>query len=264
MADPFSDAVHTALWQETADPAQPFQAQVCRAAGYDVYGDLIGKASLSDYLWLLLRGERPAPAAARAFNALAVALANPGPRSPSVHAAMAAGASGATAAASLIAALATGAGSYDGSREVFLCMQAWEAGAAAAWEAATLDPPAPTRSGIWPASAHPPGFEPAGQPRARPAGQTLDLLAALLPHGRLAWLAQRASVLEDALGCGLALNGVAAAALLDLGFDAQAGELVFLLLRLPGAAAHALEQRRQGYRQFPFFNLELSDDPDRR
>lgn len=264
MADPFSDQIHTSIWHETADPAQPFQAQVCRAAGYDVYGDLMGKAAYSDYLWLLLRGDRPEPAAARAFAALAVALANPGPRSPAVHAAMATGASGATSAASLIAALASGAGAYDGARDLFLCMQAWQDATPDDWEAATLTPPAPTRSTVWPEADHPPGFEPHGQAGAMPARQALALLSKLLPDGRLAWLARRVAALEAALGCGLAMNGVAAAALLDLGFDPVSGEMVHLLLRLPGAAAHALEQRRQGFRQFPFFGLELTDDPANR
>ena len=34
-----------------------------------------------------------------------------------------------------------------------------------------------------------------------------------------------------------------------------------LKLRLPGAAAHALEQWQNGYRNFPFYPLELTDDP---
>jgi citrate synthase len=33
--------------------------------------------------------------------------------------------------------------------------------------------------------------------------------------------------------------------------------MLFLLLRLPGAAAHALEQRAAGHKQFPFYELEL-------
>jgi citrate synthase len=60
----------------------------------------------------------------------------------------------------------------------------------------------------------------------------------------------------------LAFTGVAAAALTDLAFDPHQGEMLFLLMRLPGAAAHALEQQSQGFRKFPFFGLELQDDPD--
>ena len=63
--------------------------------------------------------------------------------------------------------------------------------------------------------------------------------------------------------CPLAMTGVAAAAMIDLGFDVDQGEMLYLLLRLPGAAAHALEQREYGWRHYPFFadGLELEDDP---
>jgi citrate synthase len=47
----------------------------------------------------------------------------------------------------------------------------------------------------------------------------------------------------------------------DLGFTPDQGEMLHLLLRLPGAAAHALEQREQGHKDFPFFALDLLDDP---
>jgi citrate synthase len=69
--------------------------------------------------------------------------------------------------------------------------------------------------------------------------------------------------LETATGLPLALSGVAAAALADLGFTPEQGEMLHLLLRLPGAAAHALEQRHYGHKKFPFFALELEDDPAR-
>ena len=59
------------------------------------------------------------------------------------------------------------------------------------------------------------------------------------------------------------MTGVAAAALFDLGFTAEQAEMLFLLLRLPGAAAHALEQQALGWRKFPFIGsrVELEDDP---
>jgi len=57
------------------------------------------------------------------------------------------------------------------------------------------------------------------------------------------------------------MTGVAAAALSDLGFSPAEGEMLYLLLRLPGAAAHALEQQEQGYQRFPFYPVELLDDP---
>jgi len=50
-------------------------------------------------------------------------------------------------------------------------------------------------------------------------------------------------------------------ALADLGFSPEQGEMLYLLLRLPGAAAHGLEQRALGYKRFPFPPVELQDDP---
>ena len=36
--------------------------------------------------------------------------------------------------------------------------------------------------------------------------------------------------------------------------------MLYLLLRLPGAAAHALEQKQISHRNFPFFSLELAEN----
>jgi citrate synthase len=255
--------MHSSLWRELAEPDDPFAARECRLSGYDVYGDLLGKASYIQYLYLLMRAERPGAAAAKALEVLAIALANPGPRDASVHAAMATGATGTPAAASLIAALAPGAGGHGGAREVLLSMQAWQQHGCELdnWRAALATPAPSTRAGIWPEPEHPPGFAPHGVRCATPVRQTLALLAALLPDGRCAFLLRQRELLEQASGLPLAMTGVAAAALLDMGFDPEAGEMLTLLLRLPGAAAHALEQRRQGFRQFPFFSLDLQNDP---
>jgi citrate synthase len=63
--------------------------------------------------------------------------------------------------------------------------------------------------------------------------------------------------------CPLAMTGVAAAALIDLAFSPEQGEMLYLLSRLPGAAVHALEQQEYGWRRFPFFanGLKLENDP---
>jgi citrate synthase len=55
------------------------------------------------------------------------------------------------------------------------------------------------------------------------------------------------------------MAGVAAAIFGDLGFTPQEGEMLYLLLRLPGAAAHALEQSAGGFKQFPFYPVELQE-----
>lgn len=263
MSDDFGDMIHSSIWEEQAEADDPFTAAACYCRGYDVYGDVLGKAAYLEYLYLLFKGERPAPDALAALELLTIALANPGPRDPAVHAAMAAGATGSTSAAVLMAALAVGAGSYGGAREVLLFMEAWQERGAdrALWCARLSTPLPPVRAQIWPEAGHAPGFDAYARLCAAPVRQTLEQLLPYLPDGCLAWLARERAALEAAAARPLALTGVAAAALIDLGFTPVEGEMLTLLLRLPGAAAHALEQQRQGFRQFPFFKLELEDDP---
>ncbi|MFC5475250.1 citryl-CoA lyase [Paraherbaspirillum soli] len=263
MSDNFSQVIHSSIWREEAEPDNPYAAAACYCRGYDVYGDLLGKARYIDYLYLLFKGERPSPNASAALEMLALALANPGPRDPAVHAAMAAGVGGSTAASALMAALAAGAGSYGGGREVFLALEAWaERGRDLdLWCSRLAHPIPPTRTQVWPEPEHPPGFDPYGKRCTHPVLQTMAQLTALLPSGYLSWLARERPALEAAAGHPLAMTGVAAAALADLGFSASEGEMLTLLLRLPGAAAHALEQGKKGFRQFPFFALDLENDP---
>lgn len=257
-----SEFVHTKIWLEEPEANNPYATQAAFCHGYDVFGDMLGRSSWAEMLYLLLRGERPGKDQAALLETLAVALANPGPRDPSVHAAMCAGVCGSTAASTLMAALAVGAGHHNGARDVLLGMEAWTACGTdlAAWRAQLRSPPAPATS-IWPAPEHPPGFDPHGVSTATIVSQALSCLATRETALRCAWLAAHCSALEEAAGCPLALSGVAAAALCDLDLTPAQGEMLYLLLRLPGAAAHALEQREYGYRKFPFFPVELEDDP---
>ncbi|HZX25597.1 MAG TPA: citryl-CoA lyase [Telluria sp.] len=262
MSDDFGQMINTAIWQEIPESDNPFAAAVCRCRGYDVYGDVLGQAAYLDFLWLMFQGERPSHAASTALELLALGLANPGPRDPSVHAGMAAGASGTPAAAALMAALAAGAGSSGGAREVRLAMQTWqECGTDLRAWSDRLAAPLPNHPKCWPDASHPPGFGPHGGTAPRPVRQLLDALCEVLPDGRLAWLRAQRAELETVARLPLNMLGVAAAALTDLDCDPAAGEMLTLLWRLPGAAAHALEQQRRGFRQFPFFELELETDP---
>lgn len=254
--------IHTRIWQEEAEPDDAFATRAAFCHGFDVYGDMLGRARWADMLYLLFRGEAPMPAQSALLDDLSLALANPGPRDPSVHAAMCAGTGGSTAAASLMAALAVGAGRQGGARDVLLAMQRWQrCGNDLARWAADLAEARPAVAGLWPADAQAAGFE----PHARRATLiTEQVLARLTAHGvgaALPWLAAHAEALAAHAGAPVALSGVTAAALTDLGFTPEQGEMLTLLLRLPGAAAHALEQRALGPRHFPFFEIDLLNDP---
>ena len=208
---------------------------------------------------LLWRGERPSAGEARLLEALAVALANAGPRDPAVHAAMCGGVGGSPAAASLMAALAVGAGRLGGGQEIALAMQTWQACGTdlAAWRA-SLAAPAAAPASIWPQPEHAPGFDPHGQRCAGIVLQALAALARLSPGQHLPWLQAEREALEAAADRPLSMAGVASAALADLCLSPEQGEMLWLLLRLPGAAAHALEQHL-AFKRFPFFEHEIQE-----
>ncbi|OHC71506.1 MAG: citryl-CoA lyase [Rhodocyclales bacterium RIFCSPLOWO2_02_FULL_63_24] len=257
-----ADVVHTRIWREDAEADNPFATRAAYCRGYDVFGQMVGRARWVEMLFLLFRDDLPGDSALDAIEALAVALANPGPRDPSIHAAMCGGVGGSSAAASLIAALSVGAGRYRGARDVFDAMTAWRRCGTdiEAWLAHVRRDTCNDVE-IWPAREHPAGFDPHGVSMTTPVKQLLGTLAGIANTPRLNWLTQHRQEMEAAIGFPLDISGVAAAALADLEFTPAEGEMLYLLLRLPGAAAHALEQEKLGYKRFPFYPVELEDDP---
>lgn len=257
------NAIHSRIWREEPEPDNPFATRTAYCRGYDVFGQMVGNARWIEMLALLFRDELPCAATLDMLEALAVALANPGPRDQSIHAAMCGGVGGSSAAASLIAALSVGAGSYRGAREVFDAMTAWEICGTdlKAWDVYVHRDTHDDIVDTWPRREHPPGFDPHGVSTASSVCQLLETLARIGATPRLTWLAKQRRKLEQNVGLPLDISGIAAAAFADFGFQPDEGEMLFLLLRLPGAAAHALEQKRYGHKQFPFYPIELEDDP---
>jgi citrate synthase len=249
------ETINTRIWYEEPEPDNPFAAAVCRCSGYDVYGDLIKNASFIEYLFLLFKLKPPSNSQSAILEGLAVALANLGPRDHAIRAAMNAGVGGSTHASALIAALSVGAGNLGGAREVFSAMQYWQACSTDIdqWRDYLTDPPQQERLDVWHPMEHPPGFDPNGVSSPKPVVQTLNCLTAVGDSPHLAWLSQNRPELEQFAKSPLAFSGVAAAAFYDLGLLPEQGEMLFLLLRLPGAAVHALEQEKMGWRKYPFF-----------
>ena len=256
------EQILTRIWLEEPEQDNPFATRAAYCHGYDVYGEMIGQTRWVEMLYLLFQGEAPVNWQMELLETMAVALANPGPRDQSVHAAMCGGVGGSTAAACLIAALAVGAGQLSGGHEVFLAMEIWNICGTDldVWQR-QFAAPADGKDSIWPTPEHPPGFDPHGVSTTTAVKQTLACLAGMSVEPRLTWLETNLSNLESVAGRPLALSGVAAAAFSDLGFTPEQGEMLYLLLRLPGAAAHALEQGRYGHKNFPFFTVELENDP---
>lgn len=256
-----SNFIHSRIWDEKPEPNNPFATQAAYCRGYNVYEEMLGNSRWVEMLYLLFHEEAPSRAQADLLEALAVALANPGPRDASVHAAMCGGAGGSTAASCLIAALAVGAGQLAGGREIYHSMQGWlHCGNNLETWRDYLEGVAEKPGSIWPACEHPPGFDPHGVSTTTIVKQTLSCLASYSAGSYLRWLNKNRSEFETLAGYPLTLSGVAAAALAELNFTPEQGELVYLLLRLPGAAAHAMEQRASGHKKFPFGTMIVEED----
>lgn len=256
----------SSIWFEEPEHNNPFAAKNSYCHGYNVYQDILPKASLSEYWYLLFIGERPSQNQTKLLEKIAVIIANPGMRDESIRAAMNAGVGGSTAAASLIAALGVGAGQYGGAREIFTLVEQWHqlGHNLDAWKHFLTRPNQDyTRIDIWSEYEHAPGFEPNGLTCPSTILQSLNYLADLSPNGATAWLRENRVELEQQLNYPLSITGVIASAIFDLGFCAKKAEMLFLILRLPGAAIHALEQEKLGWKKFPFFgqNTTLTDDP---
>lgn len=259
MTEDRTETVKTRIWFEEPQEDNPFAPAASYCAGYDVYGELLGRVSWSQYLYLLFRQELPDERQEALLETLAVAIANPGIRDHSVRAAMNAGVGGSSRASALMAATAVGAGNLGGAREVYQWLQlvGTLGRDAPAWRDWIAEPVAEQRIDVWLPLEHVPGFDPNGASCPPPVLQTLQTLADIAPGGTLEWLCEQRAALEAAAGYPLAFSGVAGAALHDLGCTPPQGEMLYLLLRLPGAAAHALEQEEYGWRRYPFFGSSL-------
>ncbi len=262
--DEREDVINTQIWFERPSPDNPFAADACFCAGYDVYGDMLGRASWAEYLYLLFKLDKPTPDQARLLEMIAVALANPGPRDHSVRAAMNGGVGGSLSASCLMAALGPGAGGFGGGREMFLAATHWANCGTdlEAWkQVPDLEPASDLE--VWPELDHVPGFDPYGTGTTEVVRNTLKVMTFSDEFTHLQWLAANHPELEKIAGAPLTMLGVTSAAFTDLAFEPEQAEMLFLLLRLPGAAAHALEQRHVGHKRYPFFKdgLKLQNHP---
>lgn len=250
-----SQVIRTRIWDEAPDPRSPFLGRQVRLFGYDYYGDVLGQARWVELLWLLFVGEPPTPDQAELLERLAVALANPGPRDPAVHAAMCGGIGGSRPAAQLMAALAVASGDHGGAGELRRAMHAWQDSEANVSIATRLTAHADPE-GNWP------GFSPLSRETPEAVFLCLTHLLASPLARCLTELREHEPALSRGATHGLSLIGVAAAAFVDLGLSPDQGEALFLLLRLPGALAHGMEQSGHRHKQFPFFTLdEIAMEP---
>lgn len=255
--EPFAEKIPTNIFYEDPAADNPYIAQTSYCHGYDVF-ELMAKRSYIDVVYLLFRGELPTAAQANLLQQLMIALINPGPRHPATRAAMNTGIGKTDPLHILPIASAVYAGEHAGAKEVENAMHFF----AKNFERAPQDV---IREATADGALKMDGFGVRHGGIELMAVQLAGRLAALSnDHKFLHWGQSVAQVLQNG-GVSWLTTGVAAAALLDLGFTPRAGACVFQLLGAPGLLAHGLEMAGKPILAMPFVSDEnyfIEREPD--
>jgi citrate synthase len=214
--------------------------------GADLCRDLIGKISFTDYFWLLVTGERPSPMASRVLDATLVAIAEHG-LVPSVQASRMTLAAAPDAIQGAVAAGILGCGSVilgasETAGRLFLRIDSLAREKALSLEAAAIEVVRELRilKQAIPGYGHP--LHKARDPRV---ARLFAVAAEAGTSGHFLAIAEAVEkVLPNVTGRDLRLNVSAAipAALLDVGFPADALKGVPILARCAGLIGHLTEE----------------------
>lgn len=221
--------------------------------GYPVE-QLIGEVSFADMIWLMLRGDLPAPGQSRLLEAALVSAVDHGPQAPSIAAARMA----ATCGLGLNNAVATGVnllGDVHGGAGQ-QCMQVLARLGQSATKGADLEAAAVELVAEYRAEKrYIPGFGHRFHPRDPRRDPLLDLVTQAVEVGEAPGWALRAGLaLEQALAHGgsravpMNIDGATAIVYSELGFPPELGRGLFVLSRSVGILSHAWEEVSAGTR----------------
>jgi citrate synthase len=231
-------------WRTAITQIEPNKIMV---RGYPV-DEMMGRVSFAEAIYLLLLGELPSPAIGRLMEALLVSSIDHGVTPPSTLAAR----NVATTGAPLRACVAAGIlafGQYHGG-DIAACMKFLDAGLERVRQGASYDDAAAALVREWRAAGErPPGFGHRFHSRDPRATRLLQMALELEIEGAHV---QMVRAIERALAAAAGPNepalpvnvdGAIAAVCGDLGLDAEIGNALFIISRVPGIIAHAHEER---------------------
>lgn len=238
--------------------------------GYPV-DEMMGRVSFGEAIYLLLVGELPTPGMGRLIEAMLVSFIDHGPTPPSTLSARNTATTGATLRAS-VAAGVLGFGPFFGG-DIAACMAMLDAGVARVRHgeapreaaAAILEPYRENAS-------VPPGFGHRYHTRDPRAGRLFQMAlefevdAEHIRFMRALELAIQQSQPKDARLLSINIDGAIAAVCADLGISPQVADGLFIISRVPGLVAHALEEheRHQPMRRIDPEGFVYDGPPERR
>ncbi len=216
--------------------------------------DLMGRLSFAEAVYLLLSGELPSPAVGRLMDALLVSSIDHGATPPSTLAARNVATTGAPIRAAAAAGVLAFGSSLGGGGSIEVCLRFLTDGLTLVGDWVSPDDAARRLvNRALEEGTPPPGFGHRFHTRDPRAARLLQLALELeldSAHVQLIRSVERvlAERHQDAADPPPHINeeGAIAAICGDLGFDAEAASALFMISRLPGIVAHAIEaQGRQ-------------------
>ena len=231
-------------WRTAITRIQPNEILI---RGYPV-DELMGRLSFAECIYLTLRGELPTPTIGKLFGAALVASIDHGVTPPSTLAARNVATTGARLRAS-VAAGVLGFGMYHGG-DIESCMGCLQEGLAMHRSGVSFEDAARQLLEKWTGHGpNPPGFGHRIHTRDPRAGRLLQLAHELEldgEHCRFLRVVER--VINAMPGHAehpvpLNIDGAISAVCGDLGFGPEIGNGLFIIARVPGLLAHAVEER---------------------
>lgn len=228
-------AITTSIWLEEAVPGNEFAPGQSFLFGREFYSDLAPKQSVAALTYLHLTGRIPTPDQEKLLGFILNFSANPGIRDESALAAMNTAIGSPPSVNAVMSGLMARSGLNRGARWVERVMENL---LVARSENASLAGFAP--------------FSGLGLHYDHPDIRAQKAIAFLKAQG---YWGDFCRLLEEnaAPDAQILLEGLIAAAFLDLGITPACGAVLFLLAAGPALAAYALEQQALGYKKFPHY-----------
>ncbi|MBI4619451.1 MAG: citryl-CoA lyase [Desulfobacterales bacterium] len=245
-----AEKITTRIWYEKGKKDNRFYPEKSICWGYDFYGDLLGRYSWTELLFLLLRGELPDEKENRILNYVMCSVMNHGPRDWSVRAGMNAAIGKTTIGNCLIAGLAVLQGSYCGAMDMEDAMRMFQKGLSLLKEEGVEE------AVLELLKEYPeiPGYGLLYSERDMRAVRLIELVKEegfKEDYLRLAIEIEKIVVEKEQIW--LTLGGTAGVILLDLGFTPEQGAGIFLLSGSAGILAHSLEQLPKDWNEYPMY-----------
>ncbi len=239
----------TDAWRTAITQIEPNKILV---RGY-VLDELMGRVSFGEAVYLVLTGELPSRDVGRLIEALLVSSIDHGVTPPSTLAARNVATTGAPTRAAAAAGVLAFGSPLGGGGSIDACFHFLEQGLGLVGEWVSYDDAARRLVEQLHEEGHvPPGFGHRFHSQDPRAGRLLQLALELDlegPHVRLLRsvervLAERREANEDP-PLPINADGAIAAVCGDLGLGAETASVLFMVSRLPGIVAHALEERQR-------------------